>query len=270
MQSDPTTTKSSNPKDILAANEQRVLLHLIPSPALIKMALALMDGAKKYGPYNWRKEGVSATTYISAAQRHIAAWLDGEEDAADSGAHHLGHALACLAIILDGQAVGNLVDDRPATAPTAALLEREKNQAAPLVEWSKQEDPESWDEEDRRHGLVPGTLAERMQLPPEPWYVKYPDDLFDVSIEKESISTSVIIAVESGQTVRYGDRERASYVARIMDECIRGRVYYSEDDAGWYVALVDEDKPLLPDAGEVDLPVDHLSKELPYVSGPLD
>jgi hypothetical protein len=96
----------------------------------VKTALALMDGARKYGPYNWRDEGVSASTYISAAERHIRAWLDGETDAADSKVHHLGHAIACLAIILDAETIGNLVDDRPRAAPTAALLEAEKHKAA--------------------------------------------------------------------------------------------------------------------------------------------
>lgn len=138
MQTDPLTTKSSNPKDVLAANEQRVLLHLVPSPALAHVAHALMDGARKYGPYNWRKEGVSAVTYVSAAMRHIRDWLDGEEVAPDSGVHHLGHAAACLAILLDSIEVENLVDDRPAPAPTAEIHERMK--------WSGEpQNPESFD-----------------------------------------------------------------------------------------------------------------------------
>jgi len=86
----------------------------------------MSDGARKYGPYNWREEGVGAMTYLSAAERHIRAWLDGEEEARDSGVHHLGHAAACLMILMDAQAVGNLVDDRPAPAPTNDLLEQIK------------------------------------------------------------------------------------------------------------------------------------------------
>lgn len=120
-------TKASNPKDLLAEEEQRVLLHLIPSPAMIHTALAFMDGARKYGPYNWREEGVGAGTYLSAARRHIADWLDGEENAPDSNVHHLGHAVACLMIIMDSQAVGNLVDDRPPPAPTSEMMEKVKN-----------------------------------------------------------------------------------------------------------------------------------------------
>jgi hypothetical protein len=82
-----------------------------------------MDGARKYGPYNWREEGVGASTYLSAAMRHLRAYLDGEQNAMDSGVHHLGHAMACLAILLDAEAVGNLVDDRPLPAPTAELMD---------------------------------------------------------------------------------------------------------------------------------------------------
>ena len=119
-------TKASNPKDLLAEGESRVLLHLIPSPGLIHTALAFMDGARKYGAYNWREEGVGAGTYLSAAKRHIADWLDGEENADDSGVHHLGHAVACLMILMDAQAVENLVDDRPLPAPTAEMMERVK------------------------------------------------------------------------------------------------------------------------------------------------
>ena len=137
MQTDPQTTKSSNPKDVLAASEQRVLLHLIPSPALAHTAQALMDGARKYGPYNWREEGVSAVTYISATMRHLRDWLDGEEVAADSEVHHLGHAMACLAIILDSIEVGNQVDDRPLPAPTAAIHERMKVAKATEPKWKQ-------------------------------------------------------------------------------------------------------------------------------------
>jgi len=90
----------------------------------------MMDGARKYGPYNWREEGVGASTYISAAMRHLRSYLDGERDAADSRVHHLGHAIACLAILLDAEAVGNLVDDRPLPAPSASLMDELKKQSA--------------------------------------------------------------------------------------------------------------------------------------------
>jgi hypothetical protein len=52
--------------------------------------------------------------YVDAALRHLNAWFDGEQEASDSGVHHLGHARACMAILLDAEATGNLIDDRPA------------------------------------------------------------------------------------------------------------------------------------------------------------
>lgn len=123
----PSQTKSSNPKDLLAAEEDRVQLGLIPGPALVHTALAFMDGARKYGAYNWREEGVGAMTYASAAKRHIQDWIDGEENASDSNVHHLAHAIACAMIIMDSQELGILVDNRPPPAPTAAMMERWKN-----------------------------------------------------------------------------------------------------------------------------------------------
>lgn len=71
------------------------------------------DGADKYGLTNWREHQVSASVYYNAAFRHLAAWWDGEENAVDSGVHHLGHVMACCAIILDAQYTNQLNDDRP-------------------------------------------------------------------------------------------------------------------------------------------------------------
>lgn len=111
---------ATNPKDLIGI--KKVPLHLVPTAGLIHEAMAMRDGARKYGPFNWRDKKVIATIYIAAAQRHIMAWLDGEEFAQDSGQHHLGHAKACLGIILDAQATDSLHDDRPLPGATAALL----------------------------------------------------------------------------------------------------------------------------------------------------
>ena len=111
-----------NPKDRIGL--KKVPLHLLPTAGLIHEAMAMANGADKYGPFNWREKEVIATVYIAACQRHILAWLDGEECAADSGLHHLGHAKACLGIILDAEATDSLKDDRPAPGATARLLEK--------------------------------------------------------------------------------------------------------------------------------------------------
>ena len=114
---------STNPKDILGA--KKVSITKLPGIAQILGGRAMMDGARKYGPYNWRNKSVSAMIYIDAAMRHILAWQERQENATDSGVHHLAHALACLAIILDAQATGHMVDDRPQGGEALhALLDR--------------------------------------------------------------------------------------------------------------------------------------------------
>jgi len=112
--------KSTNPKDQIGINKPPI--HLVPAVAIIHEAMAFKDGAEKYGPYNWRGESVSASVYMAACYRHLMAWFDGEEFARDSRVHHLGHARACLAIILDAASVGKLVDDRPSAGSSATLL----------------------------------------------------------------------------------------------------------------------------------------------------
>jgi hypothetical protein len=114
--------QSTNPKDRFGRMKPDPTA--IPSAAIIHEALAMMNGSEKYGPYNWREKTVSARVYLAAANRHILAWLDGEEVASDSGIHHLGHARASLGILLDAQATGNLVDDRPVPGPAPLLLEQ--------------------------------------------------------------------------------------------------------------------------------------------------
>lgn len=101
----------TNPKDLLGA--KKVSITKLPMVGVLHGAHAMMNGAGKYGPYNWRDNKVIASIYIDAAARHLASWFEGEEIAEDSGVHHLGHAIACMAILLDAQETGNLVDDRP-------------------------------------------------------------------------------------------------------------------------------------------------------------
>lgn len=118
---DKTQVLGQNPKDKLAA--KKVDLSLLPDIAMFHGAHAMMDGARKYGPFNWRDNAVLARVYIGAAKRHIAYWAAGEERAKDSGVHHLGHAIACLAILLDAQATGNLGDDRAKSEELIKILD---------------------------------------------------------------------------------------------------------------------------------------------------
>lgn len=91
-------------------------LHAIPSVALLHLGRAMHYGAYMapradgkppgYGLFNWRKDPVSALTYIDAGLRHKLSWADGEEYSKDTEAagykvHHLAHDMACNAILLD-------------------------------------------------------------------------------------------------------------------------------------------------------------------------
>lgn len=112
--------ESTNPKDALGIKKPN--LHLVPPSFIIETAEAFRDGARKYGPYNWRDKKVSASVYQAAALRHLLCWYDGEDVAWDSKVHHLAHAAACLAIIIDAQCNNTLVDDRPTAGAAAGLI----------------------------------------------------------------------------------------------------------------------------------------------------
>lgn len=113
-----------NPKDIVGATKPD--LSLLPGTAMVEWARAQADGARKYGPYNWREKGkpVQAMTYVGAAQRHLAAFVDGEDVDPVSLVLHLAHAMACCAILIDAKACGNTIDNRPTPAPTADLIRK--------------------------------------------------------------------------------------------------------------------------------------------------
>lgn len=113
---------SMNPKD--RVGRLKIDLSLYPPAGIIHGAHAMMDGAKEYGPYNWRTRKVRARVYVAAAIRHLQRYLDGEDIDPKSKAHHLGHAQSCMAIILDAAETGNLVDDRPPPGRASQLLER--------------------------------------------------------------------------------------------------------------------------------------------------
>jgi hypothetical protein len=119
--------KPTNPKDQLAV--AKLPLHLVPSTLTTYAALAFAEGATKYGAFNWRVAGVRASVYISALERHLAKWKNGEEADSRTGVPHLASALACLGIILDAKLCGKLTDDRPPAAPMADLIDG----AEPLV-----------------------------------------------------------------------------------------------------------------------------------------
>jgi hypothetical protein len=116
----PVTADDTNPKDRLGAKKPP--LTLVPPALLIYTSRVMALGAAKYGPYNWREKKVRLTVYIEAAMRHLMALFDGEDTDPESGMPHSAHAAACMGIILDALATGNLIDDRPTKGAAARLL----------------------------------------------------------------------------------------------------------------------------------------------------
>lgn len=115
-----TEPQSTNPKERHGLAKPQ--LHLIPPSALIEESMVMALGAEKYGPFNWREADVSASTYISAAKRHLLLWLDGEDIDPESGVSHLAHVRGCMGIMIDAKSLGRLVDDRPPQGKASDLM----------------------------------------------------------------------------------------------------------------------------------------------------
>jgi hypothetical protein len=132
LQSSSEGVKPTNPKDFVGSD--KLPLHLWPETATAMGCLGFLDGAGKYGRLNWRDTGVRSSIYVDAAKRHINAWFEGEDVASDSGVPHLGHALACIAILIDAEAAGKLNDDRQYPGGYLGLV----NRLTPIVKQIKE------------------------------------------------------------------------------------------------------------------------------------
>jgi hypothetical protein len=117
-----TAPKNPNPKDSIGSS--KIPMHLWPETATIYGALGLLDGALKYGRSNFRAAPVRASIYYDAAKRHLNAWFEGRPADPDSGLPDLAHALACLAILVDAEAAGTLIDDRMVAGGYMATVEK--------------------------------------------------------------------------------------------------------------------------------------------------
>lgn len=124
-----TDLPDDNPKTVHGAAKPG--LHAIPVSALLHLGQAMEDGRRKYGLANWRQDRVSASTYYNAALRHLMAWWDGQDEAPDSGLHHLAHAMACMAIVLDADEIGKLNDDRPMVGNFPEIVKRMTKEGTP-------------------------------------------------------------------------------------------------------------------------------------------
>lgn len=121
-----------NPK--AAAGAEKVPLFLLSSIAKAKWALAQFAGMAKYGAWNWRAAGITTSTYLSAMERHMDAFKEGEDFDPVDGTDHLGNIMACAAILIDARAAGKLTDDRPPSVGVRAAYAEVEAQMAVLRE----------------------------------------------------------------------------------------------------------------------------------------
>lgn len=142
--------KQTNPKDAIGPG--KLPMHLIPSSSLGYLSLAFLEGALKYGKFNWRVVGVRASIYADAMDRHLKKWLDGEDSDPKTGVPHLASIMACCAIIMDAACVGKLTDDRPPRMATGRLFDDLIERVAHLKETFKDYDPVQWTEQELIHG----------------------------------------------------------------------------------------------------------------------
>lgn len=102
---------SSNPKD--AVGSSKAGLSYVPMGPLYLVGLAMMEGAIKYGQFNWRDSAVDNRIYIDAAHRHLHKYWNGETHDPVTGIHHIAYCIAGLLVLLDAEQNGCLIDTRP-------------------------------------------------------------------------------------------------------------------------------------------------------------
>ena len=79
-------------------NENKLRWSLVSWRALWPMVSVLMFGAEKYSDNNWKK-GLPWMEITESLQRHMIAFIEGEDDDSESKLSHVGHIL-CNAMFL--------------------------------------------------------------------------------------------------------------------------------------------------------------------------
>lgn len=109
------TSGTHNVKNIAAIGKPQT--SAVPPVAILALGAAMQNGADKYGTFNWRSTEVTASVFYDAIMRHLLAWYSGENYASDSKIHHLAHAMAGCAILLDAELSNVFNDNRNTKIP---------------------------------------------------------------------------------------------------------------------------------------------------------
>lgn len=142
--------KASNPKDIIGTG--KLPLDLVPDTGIVYAALAFLEGALKYGKFNWRIAGVRWSVYEAALKRHMVKVKEGEWKDPVTGVPHIGSMLACLMILADAAENGKLIDDRPPSMLTASdFVDSTVKDVAQLKRVFAKHDPKQYTIEDTEY-----------------------------------------------------------------------------------------------------------------------
>lgn len=96
---------------------------LVPDTGNADVAMAFLEGALKYGRFNWRVAGVRASIYNDAVRRHLSKWWNGQNRDSMTRVKHLANLRACVDILLDAEICGMLEDDRPPAMPMSEYID---------------------------------------------------------------------------------------------------------------------------------------------------
>ena len=139
----PGPAAPANPKQ--AFGDTKLPLYLVPFSFVANVAVALFEGWGKYGLVNWRVANVEAMTYVSALERHIMKWTNGEKCDPKTKVPHLANAAACIAILIDAEVNGSLIDNRPfPCANIDAMIADLEAALKNLLEMNANENPKHW------------------------------------------------------------------------------------------------------------------------------
>lgn len=162
MSTEEKPSNPENPKDRVAGT--KLPCGLAPDTASVGLSLAFLEGALKYGRYNWRIAGVSASVYNDALERHRKKWWNGQNCDPVTRIHHLQNLMACAAIVLDAELYGMLNDDRPPCPDPdamAKLIDDSSQIVQHLKELFKDHNPRQY-----RIGDLPPGLERQLKAAP--------------------------------------------------------------------------------------------------------
>lgn len=151
--------KPSNPKDSLGV--KKIPFSTVPEEVMGEVALAMLEGALKYGRHNYRVIGIRSSVYYDAARRHLGAWWEGEDIDPHSGLSHITKCIASLVVLRDAMVQGNITDDRP--PKSRPWVDRLNKKVEKLLE--KYPNPEPAYTEIKKESLIGGVAS---SIPPFP------------------------------------------------------------------------------------------------------